>query len=320
VYENVNRSVVNISTQSVSVDNFFMRATPAEGAGSGAVFDKRGHILTNFHVVEGARRIEVTMHDGKSFDAKLVGRDPSTDLAILKIDAPADALVPVVMGNSGNLRVGQKVLAIGNPFGLERTLTVGIVSSLNRSLPTRGGRTIKSMIQTDAAINPGNSGGPLLDSQGRVVGLNTAIASRTGQNTGVGFAIPINMIARIVPQLIEVGRVVRPDIGIERVYETDAGLLIASVDEDGPAEQAGLSGFRIVRERVRRGPVVYERQRIDRSSADLISAIDGRPVRSVDDLLTVIEEKRPGDTVEVTLIRDGNRQTAKVTLGEDRDG
>ena len=208
---------------------------PAEGAGSGFLLDKHGHILTNNHVVEGARRIEVTLSDGKSYEARLVGGDASNDMAVIKIDAPADSLFPIALGNSGELRVGQKVLAIGNPFGLERTLTIGIISSLNRSLPTRTGRTIKSMIQIDAAINPGNSGGPLLDSRGRVIGMNTAIASKTGQNTGVGFAIPINTIARIVPQLIKDGRVIRPDIGIERVYETDEGVLVASVTAGGPA-------------------------------------------------------------------------------------
>ena len=188
------------------------------------MIDRDGHVLTNFHVVEGAREIRVTLFDGQTYDAKLVGGDPDTDVAVLKIDAPAESLFPVAFGSSTNLLVGQRVFAIGNPFGLERTLTTGIISSLNRSLPGRHGRrSLRSIIQIDAAINPGNSGGPLLDSHGRMIGMNTAIASKTGESAGVGFAIPINTIARVVPQLIQNGRVRRPDSGIARVYQTDRG-------------------------------------------------------------------------------------------------
>ena len=208
VYQQVNRSVVNINTRAVTRLVFEI---VAEGEGSGMVIDRAGHVVTNFHVVEGAREIHVTLFDGQTYDARLVGGDPNTDVAVLKIDAPADALVPVVFGNSTNLLVGQRVFAIGNPFGLERTLTTGIISSLDRSLPgRRGRRDLKSIIQIDAAINPGNSGGPLLDSHAQMIGMNTAIASKTGESAGVGFAIPINTIHRIVPQLIQNGRVRRP--------------------------------------------------------------------------------------------------------------
>ncbi len=203
---------------------------PSEGEGSGVVLDRQGHILTNFHVVDGARQIQVTLFDGNTYDARLIGQDPATDVAVLKIDAPPASLFPVVFGNSTQLRVGQRVFAIGNPFGLERTLTTGIIASLNRSLPgRRSGRSLKSIIQIDAAINPGNSGGPLLDSHARMIGMNTAIASKTGESAGVGFAIPVSTIARIVPQLIREGRVRRPETGIVRVYQTEQGLLIATL-------------------------------------------------------------------------------------------
>ncbi len=226
VYENCNRSVVNIDTTVVQSRMIF--ETQSEGSGSGSVLDKQGHILTNYHVIEGAREINVTLFDGKTYDAQLVGHDPPTDVAVIKINAPAEVLFPIRFGESNRLKVGQRVFAIGNPFGLERTLTTGIVSSLNRSLPARTKRAMKSIIQIDAAINPGNSGGPLLDSRGRLIGMNTAIASTTGQNTGVGFAIPSATITRVVPQLIERGHVIRPETGIAAVARTDRGLMIAA--------------------------------------------------------------------------------------------
>jgi S1-C subfamily serine protease len=266
-------------------------------------------------VIEGAREIRVTLFNGETFQASLMGADPVYDIAVLKIDAPADTLYPVQFGNSNNLRVGQKVFAIGNPFGLERTMTVGIISSLNRSLPSRKARMMKSIIQIDAALNQGNSGGPLLDSRARLIGMNTAIASRTGENTGVGFAIPVNNIQRVVPQLIENGRVIRPDIGITRVYQTENGLVIATLATGGPAERAGLRGFRLVRQQQRRGPFVYEETQIDRSHADLIVAIDSVPIRSADDLLSVIESKRPGEQVVLTVIREGRETQVPVILG-----
>lgn len=316
VYEKCNRAVVNINTRGYRATGFFFLEVPAEGAGSGIVLDKRGHILTNYHVVEDAREIDVTLFDGRSYRAALVGSDPPTDVAVLRIEAPIESLYPAVMGDSTRLRVGQRVYAIGNPFGLERTLTTGIVSSLNRTLPGRGGRTLKSIIQIDAAINPGNSGGPLLDTRGRLIGMNTAIASRTGQNTGVGFAIPSHVIARVVPQLIEHGRVTRPEVGIVQVYQTEQGLLIATLAPGGPAERAGLRGPRVVRERRRQGPFLYEYETVDRSAADLIVAVDGQPTLTADDFLSAIEAHRPGDTVTITVIREGRRVDIPVTLGQ----
>lgn len=312
VYESVNRSVVNINTKSSRTDSFFFFDSPAEGGGSGSVIDTRGHILTNFHVIDGAQEIQVALFDGKSYDGRLVGKDESNDMAILKIDAPAESLKPVVFGDSTHLRVGQRVFAIGNPFGLERTLTTGIISSLNRTLPARNHRTIKSIIQIDAAINPGNSGGPLLDSHGRLIGMNTAIASPTGQSAGVGFAIPVDNIARIVPQLIERGRVIRPDAGITRVLQTEQGLLIATMTPGGPAEKAGLQGFRIVKTRKRQGPFTYESQTIDRNTADLIVAVDGEKILTANDFLSLVEAKQPGQDVVLTVIRGGREM--KVTL------
>ncbi len=317
VYEKVNRSVVNITTRVGRPDNFFfMLESPAEGAGSGSVLDAEGHILTNFHVIEDAREIRVTLFDGETYDAVLMGADPVYDMAVLRISAPPEVLVPVEFGDSNRLRVGQKVYAIGNPFGLERTMTVGIISSLNRSLPARRERTMKSIIQIDAALNRGNSGGPLLDSRGRLIGMNTAIASRTGENTGVGFAIPVNNIQRVVPQLIQKGRVVRADLGITRVYQTDKGLVIATLTPGGPADQSGLRGFRMVRQQRRRGPFVYEETQIDRSAADIIIAIDGKPIRLADELLSAIDNRSPGDEVVLTVLREGREFHVGVVLGE----
>jgi S1-C subfamily serine protease len=224
-------------------------------------------------------------------------------------------LFPVLLGDSTRLRVGQKIYAIGNPFGLERTMTVGIISSLNRSLPARSGRTMKSIIQIDAALNRGNSGGPLLNSRGELVGMNTAIASSTGENTGVGFAIPVATIVRVVPQLIENGRVIRPDIGIMRVYQTESGLVIATLTPGGPAERAGLRGFRVVRNQRRNGGFLVEETRVDRSYADTIVAIDGKRVTSADEFLTIIEAKKPGDEVVVSVVREGRETEISVTLG-----
>ena len=315
VYEAVNRSVVNLNTRGAVAAGLFLIEVPSEGAGSGIVLDREGHLLTNFHVVENAREIDVLFFDGSSHPATVVGFDPATDVAVLKVDAPADRLHPVVFGSSADLRVGQRVFAIGNPFGLERTLTTGIISSLNRSLPTRSGRTIKSIIQTDAAINPGNSGGPLLDSGATLIGMNTAIASRTGQSAGVGFAIPVGTLARIVPQLIARGKVIRPDAGIARVYQTDAGLLVAALVPDGPAERAGIRGFRIVKERRRQGPFVSEVTRIDREGADLVVAVAGEVVKTVDDFLSAVETRNPGDNVLFTVEREGRRLDIPVVLG-----
>ncbi|HEY4307997.1 MAG TPA: trypsin-like peptidase domain-containing protein [Pirellulales bacterium] len=315
VYENVNRSVVNINTK-VRTEAFFFLEVPTEGMGSGSILDKSGHILTNYHVIEGAKEIEVSLFNGKSFVGKLVGADPSSDLAVISIEAPPELLYPVTIGESSQLKVGQQIYAIGNPFGQERSLTTGIISSLNRSLPIRNHVRLRSIIQIDAAINPGNSGGPLLDSHGRLIGMNTAIASRTGQSTGVGFAIPASTISLFVPQLIEKGRVIRPETGITRVYETEHGLLVAGLVPGGPAEAAGLRGPQLRRDRRKQGPFVLETQQVDRSAADLITAVDNLPITTADQFLSAVESKLPGDQVSITVQRQGQEVVAHLRLVE----
>ena len=315
VYEKANRSVVNITTKTHK-EALLVFEVPLEGSGSGSVLNEHGFILTNFHVVDGVQQIKVALHTGNSYDAEVVGKDPLNDIAVLKIEAPPGDLEPVELGDSSRLRVGQHIYAIGNPFGLERTLTRGIISSLNRSLPGRGNRTMRSIIQLDAALNRGNSGGPLLDSRGRLIGMNTAIASSTGENTGVGFAIPASTIRRVVAQLIETGKVVRPDLGITKVYQSDEGLVIATLTPGGPAERAGLRGFRVVTHKKSRGPFSYEEKTIDRNSADRIVAIDGQQVKTADDLLNLIEAHRPGEEVVVGIVRQGQEFAVRVLLGE----
>ncbi|NLF07962.1 MAG: PDZ domain-containing protein [Pirellulaceae bacterium] len=317
VYQQVNRSVVNINTRGTAGNSFLMFEVISEGEGSGTVIDRAGHILTNYHVVEGAREIRVTLFDGKSYDAQLVGGDPDTDVAVLKIDAPAETLFPAVFGSSTDLLVGQRVFAIGNPFGLERTLATGIISSLNRSIPGRSGRrSLRSIIQIDAAINPGNSGGPLLDTRARMIGMNTAIASHTGSSAGVAFAIPVNTIARVVPQLIQHGRVKRPDSGIARVFQTDKGLLILTMTPGGPAERAGLQGPRIEKRQRRHGPFITEEKVANLAAADMIVAVDGRPTKTADDFLEAVEAKQPGEQITITIIRNGQRMDVSLRLGE----
>ncbi|HCD02314.1 MAG TPA: serine protease [Planctomycetaceae bacterium] len=314
VYERVNRAVVHITTRSYRDEGFFLFGSgPVEGNGSGFVVDKSGHIVTNFHVIEDARAILVTLYNGETYTATIVGADAINDVAVIKIPAAAKVLWPVVLGDATKLKVGRRVFAIGNPFGLERTLTTGVVSSLNRSLQLVRGRTMQSIIQTDAAINPGSSGGPLLNSRGDVIGMSVAIFSKTGQSSGVGFAIPANLINRVVPQLLEHGRVIRPDLGITRVYQTETGLMIAGLKRGGPAERAGLRGPRVVR--IRRGPLVL--QRMDRTAADLVTAIDGQPVRTFEAVLEHVEKRKPGDRVVLTVVRGGRRIEVPVQLGSD---
>ncbi|MFV0443144.1 MAG: S1C family serine protease [Planctomycetaceae bacterium] len=319
VYDRCNRSAVNISTKAVRLRESFLSVVPEveAGSGSGAVLDKSGHILTNFHVVEGAKEIEVTLFNEKSYPASPVGADPAYDIAILKIDAPEEALYPVTLGSSERLRVGMRCFALGNPFGLDRTMSQGIISSLNRTLEVRENWTIKSIIQIDAAVNPGNSGGPLLDTQARMIGMNVAIATRLGaeygQSAGIGFAIPVDLIKRIVPELIQHGRVIRGELGVTHVTETENGLRIVQMEPGGPAERAGLRGPQTARER--RGPFMVER--VDRSRADVIVAIDGQPVGSAAEFHSVLEGKRPGDKVTLTLLREGNTINVPVVLGGD---
>ena len=311
VYAATNKGVVNITTEAEG-SGFFGDET-STGTGSGFVIDKQGHVLTNLHVVQGANSVRVTLFDGTQHEATPVGVDASVDVAILLIHVPADKLFPLTLGDSSKVLVGQKILALGNPFGLERTLTSGIISSLDRSLKAKNGRTIKGIIQTDAAINPGNSGGPLLNSRGQVIGLNTAIVSQVGQSAGISFAVPINAITRILDQLIRNGRVIRADLGVARVFATGQGLLVVTLVEGGPAEQAGIQPVRLRVEQLAPGIV---RRSLDYESADLIVAVEHKRVRTVEELLTEIERHRPGNTVQITVVRDGKSMDIAVRLGK----
>lgn len=310
VYEKANRSVVNVTTRTVRPDSMFI-VEVAEGSGSGFVIDTQGNVLTNLHVIEGAREVKITLYNGETLEANLVGQDPVNDIAVLHVDCDPQWLYPVEFGQSNRLRVGQRIYAIGNPFGLERTLTTGIISSLNRTLPSRNERQMKSIIQIDAALNRGNSGGPLLNGKGQLIGMNAAIASNTGQNTGVGFAIPANTIERVVPQIIANGQVIRPETGIT-VLITDRGLVVAQLMPGGPGERAGLRGFRVIQEQRQRGQFVYTRTALDQSNADIILAVDSQTVTDRDEFLTAVEQKQPGESVTLTVERDG--QPIDVTL------
>lgn len=314
VNEACNRSVVNINTKSRQRDFFF--EYNSEDGGSGVVFDKQGHVVTNYHVVEDAHQIQVTLFNGSTYDAVPVGGDPLTDLAILKINAPTVELFPATLGDSGSLLVGERIYAIGNPFGLERTFTSGVISNLNRTIGSQQrGRTIKQVIQIDAAINPGSSGGALLNTAGQLIGINTAIASRSGDNAGVGFAIPINTVARIVPMLIKDGKVLRPDIGIYRVLTAETGgVYVALIEPEGAAAQAGVVGPQLVIKRVERSGFRSETQTVTKDKPDLIIAINDKPVTSGEDFIGQVEENRPGDTITLTVVRDGRQLKIPVTL------
>ncbi len=314
VYRKNIPSVVNITSRAVAFD-FFYGLVPQEGQGSGFIIDKDGHILTNYHVVADARSVEVTLHNRRKYHATVIGTDPSHDLAVIQISAPN--LTPAVLGDSKHLEVGQKVYAIGNPFGLSGTLTTGIVSSI-RPVREPNGPIIDEAIQTDAAINPGNSGGPLLNWQGQVIGINTMILSSVGQSAGIGFAIPINTAKAVLGDLVTLGRVRRPALGIQTIPITpeladqmglaaDYGLLIVSVVPGGPADHAGLKGGS---ERAYLGNYPIK------VGGDLIVAIDGQNIQDQQDLAHVMNNHRAGDTVTVTVYRGKNKMDIKVTLGE----
>jgi S1-C subfamily serine protease len=317
VYKRNIPSVVNVTSRAMSFD-FFYGMVPQEGQGSGFVIDKDGHILTNYHVIADARQVEVTMHNRKKYKATVVGTDPAHDLAVIQIKAPD--LVPSVLGDSRNLQVGQKVYAIGNPFGLAGTMTRGIVSSI-RPVREPNGATIDEAIQTDAAINPGNSGGPLMNWHGEVIGINTMILSSVGQNSGVGFAIPINTAKAVLNDLMTLGRVRRPALGVRTIpisaelademgLPADYGLLIVQVTPGGSADQAGLHGGT---ERAYLGniPIML--------GGDLIVAIDGEKIEDEQDLAHIMNNHRAGDSVKVTIFRNKKKVDINVALGEARE-
>lgn len=316
IYEEMSPGVVNITTTTISYD-FLFNPIPESGTGSGSILDKKGHILTNYHVVENARKLEVTLFDGSKWEAKLIGADPSNDLAVIKINAPQEKLKPIPFGDSSNLKVGQKAIAIGNPFGLERTLTVGIISSIGRTLRAVNGRLMRGIIQTDAAVNPGNSGGPLLDSNGKMIGITTAIFSPVGANIGIGFAVPVNTAKKIVPQLINKGRVSRPWLGItgqdinvdmaNLLKLPSAGILVAKVEKGSPADKAGIKGGK--------DHVMIGNLRII-IGGDMIVAINGKAIKNMDQVVEEIESMSIGQSIELTIIRDKKQKIVKVTLAE----
>lgn len=319
VYDKANRGVVNIATKATRDQVWFMGPQTEEGSGSGWVLDEAGHIVTNHHVIAGSDIVTVMLSASSDlFPARIVGTDPQNDIAILKIDAPQELLFPVKIGESRSLRVGQKIFAIGNPFGLERTMTIGIISSLERTLRSKTGRLIKSIIQIDAALNQGNSGGPLLDSEGLLIGMNTAIATLTGENTGVGFAVPANTIRRVIPQLIKFGEVRRASLGIDLFWKTETGIGVARTQENGPAFNAGILGLKVERKIVRSGGRLFETIQADKGSADRILAINGNGVNSTDDLQDLLDKFKPGQEVNVTVLRQGRKLLIPVRLGLDR--
>jgi S1-C subfamily serine protease len=319
VYSQVSPGVVNITSTTLEYDWFFSPVAK-EGTGSGCVLDSEGNILTNYHVIESANSLEVSLPDRTKYRAKVVGYDSQNDLAVIKlVDAPKNRLHPIAIGDSSALKVGQKVLAIGNPLGLQNTLTTGIVSSLGRRIKTEEGDLVDNVIQTDAAINPGNSGGPLLNTAGEMIGINTSIFTiGGGGNIGIGFAIPANTVRRVVNELIKNGRVIRPWFGVEGYslnedlaselgLPVSSGILVARVYRGSPADNAGIRGaneiVRLYNERVLIG-------------GDIITEIDGKPVASLDELKLMLESKRAGDTVKVTIYHGKTRLQKSVALVE----
>lgn len=316
IYQRVNASVVNITSIAVTYD-FFLNPIPSEASGSGSIIDKKGYILTNNHVIRDSERLEITLADGSRWPGELVGADPQTDLAVIKVNAPPERLTAIPMGNSDGLRPGQKVLAIGNPFGLERTLTAGIISSVRKNIRA-GDLEMDEVIQIDAAINPGNSGGPLLNSEGKMVGINTAIFTPSGGSVGIGFAIPINTAKRILNELITKGYVAYAWMGIDTQtllpefaealsLPVRKGVMVARVVRGGPAHRAGIRGGT---QRVEVGNAILV------VGGDILVAVDGEEVTSAEAFHEVMKTKRPDDKIRLTLWRGREKREVEIKLGE----
>ena len=313
IYRTLSPGVVNVHSTSYGRD-YFGFVEPQEGSGSGSVIDQQGNILTNYHVIEGAQKVAVSFGGQKNYAATVVGGDPDTDLAVIKlIERPKEPLTIVPLGDSDKLAVGQKVLAIGNPFGMDRTLTTGVISGLQRPIRARNGRQIEGAIQTDASINPGNSGGPLFDSHGRMIGINSQILSPSGASAGVGFAVPVNIAKRIVPELMKSGVVRRPKLGVttrdvealksQIELPVSEGVLIWQVAPGGPAANAGLQGL-------------TQTENGDVAIGDVIVGIDSEKVANLDDLYRTLNKHSFGDVVQVQIIRNGRRTSVPVRLTE----
>jgi S1-C subfamily serine protease len=318
IYEKLNQAVVNITTETVAI-NWFLEAVPQQGgSGSGSIIDTRGYVLTNNHVIANANKVFINLADGSQHEGSLVGMDPENDIAVLKFEPGGVELRTIPFGSSDNLKVGQKVLAIGNPFGFERTLTVGIVSGLGRPIQTDRQHIIRDMIQTDASINPGNSGGPLLDTQGRMIGINTMIYSPSGASAGVGFSVPINTAKRVVAELIQYGKVRRGwiDATVVQIFPAlvryaklpvNSGLLVSRTLRNGNAERAGI---RQGSEAIRYGSsVIY-------LGGDIITMVDGMETSSLADLYSALEDNKPGDRIKVEIVRGGKKSTLELTLAD----
>ena len=310
VFSGASPSVVYVTSTALRRQMFSLNVLEIpQGAGSGFIWDDSGLIVTNYHVVARANKLTVTLSDQREFEAQVVGLAPERDLAVLRLTDPPEGLVELPLGDSSELSVGRKVLAIGNPFGLDTTLTVGVVSALGREIQSPSGRKIRGVVQTDAAINPGNSGGPLLNSLGQLIGVNTAIYSPSGASAGIGFAIPVNTVREVVPQLIAYGKILRPILGIERASDQwirrnqIEGVPIVRTYRGFPADDAGMVGAR----RGQRGDILL---------GDIIVEVDGQSISNNDDFLSAMERHRVGDTVEITTIRGASKQRFAVRLTE----
>lgn len=319
-YEELNRAVVNITTETLAL-NWFLEPVPSEGGtGSGSIIDRRGYILTNYHVVEKAYKVHINLADGSQYDGEVIGKDPENDLAVVQFDPEGKELITIPFGTSTDLKVGQKVLAIGNPFGYDRTLTTGIVSGLGRPVRTSSNIVIRDMIQTDASINPGNSGGPLLNAHGEMIGINTMIYSPSGGSVGIGFATPVDTARRVVPDLIQYGIVRRGWIDIVPVQldqnivrygklPVEKGILVSKTIRGGVAEEAGIRGGD------QDNPVRYGRS-VLYLGGDIIIEVDGETTDTISDLLGALEDNRPGDRIEVVVMRGRQRREFTLELSE----